>query len=81
MPSELLFVSSCSSAFIIYTRAGLSQEGTLPEGSEAKPLPAAKADRESLFESRIHLRFFPSRKSNITSTSTFSLRVGFASLS
>jgi hypothetical protein len=59
--------------------------------SEAKPLPAAKADLGPLFDvqhekkSSMHRSgyicgFSPHRKSNINPTSTFSLRVGFASL-
>jgi hypothetical protein len=60
-------------------------------GSKAKPLPAAKADLGLLFnfrdmeKSSVYRRgytcgFSTSRKSNINPTSTFSLRVGLASL-
>jgi hypothetical protein len=63
----------------------------IAQGSEAKPLPATKADlgllfnfhdgkKSSMYRSGYICGFSPSLKLNINPTSTFSLRVGFASL-
>jgi hypothetical protein len=79
----------CSLRIIEFEITQQSRE--LPQGSEAKPLPATKAnlgllsdfpdvEKSSVYRSGYTCGFSTSRKSNINPTSTFSLRVGFPCL-